>query len=102
MSDFVVPTLGQLLSKPAHLVILEEKIGVAKNSHNRCFVSLEKPETDGVGFVRTKGFFVKETEDEVVVGFKEMITSIDKESIQELLIPWSKIERVRSLVFKSK
>jgi hypothetical protein len=102
MTEFQVPTMGQLNPKPAHLVILKEKVGVAKNSHNRCFIAFEQPNMAGVSFIQAKGFFTEETAEVVAMKFREMVAEVDKEKCEEVYIPWAEIARVKNLVFKAK
>ena len=64
-STFRVPEGSTISTKPAHLIILKEKVGVAKNSHNQCFVSLEQPGMGNAAFVHAKGFFTDATPEEV-------------------------------------
>ena len=94
MTEFQVPTMGQLNPKPAHLVILTEKVGVAKNSHNRCFISLDLPSMQGVSFIQAKGFFSEKTQEEIATQFREMVASVDKDTLEEVYIPWSQILNV--------
>jgi hypothetical protein len=102
MTDFQVPTLGQLNPKPAHLVILKEKVGVAKNSHNLCFLSFDQPNMAGVSFIQVKGFFTEETVEAISEKFRDMVQTVDKEKCEEVYIPWANIERIKSLVYKAK
>jgi hypothetical protein len=102
MTEFQVPVAGQLNPKAAHLIVLKEKIGVAKNAHNRCFVSLEQPVMAGVSFVQSKGFYSDEPQEVIAEKYREMITTVNKDLIEDLYIPWHEIAKVKSLVYKAK
>jgi len=101
-STFKVPEGSPISTKPAHLIILKEKIGVAKNSHNQCFISIELPAMANPACVQARGFLSDATEDDIVVGYKAMLDSIDKSKIRECYIPWHDIKRIDSLVYKAK
>jgi hypothetical protein len=102
MTEFMIPTVGKQTAKAAHLVVLKEKVGVAKNAHNRCFISFEQPSTSGVMFIQTKGFYSDEPQEVIAEKFKEMVEGVDKEKVEELYFPWSEISKVKSLVYKAK
>ncbi len=101
-STFRVPEGSTISTKPAHLIILKEKVGVAKNSHNQCFVSLEQPGMGNAAFVHAKGFFTDATPEEVKTGYKELLANMDKATVSEEYFNWDDVKRITNLVFRHK
>lgn len=94
-----IPTAGVLSKKPSYLVILEGDGG--KTKKNNFFITFDKPEFLP-GFIQVKGFFCDSKEEEIIKNFSELLTNISKDLILEVILPWHKICRIRSLVFKQK
>jgi len=93
-----LPIGAAVSKKPPWLIYFEEsnpKKTVKK------FITLDKPEPLP-GFVQVKGFFTDLPEDEVIKNYSEVLTSVSKDLILEVLIPWHRISYIRSLVFKQK
>lgn len=65
------------------------------------FVTFDKPELLQ-GFVQAKGFFCDSSEEEIIKNYMEILTSTSKDLILEVMLPWNKINCMRSLVFKQK
>ena len=93
-----IPTTVAVSKKPPYLIYFEES-----NSKKipKKFITLDKPEMLS-GFIQVKGFFTDLSEDEVIKNYSEVLTSVSKELILEVLIPWHRISYIRSLVFKQK
>ena len=100
-TTFVVPQAGAQPTKPPHLVVLQDKIGVAKNSHNQCFLAVEPPEML-TAYVKARGYFVDGSHEEVSKGWRDMLGSMDRDKIEELAIPMSGIKWVKNLTYKAK
>lgn len=94
-----VPTTVAVPKKPSYLIFLED--ATPKNKRTKKFITLDKPEFVS-GFVQVKGFFTDLPEDEVIKTFPEVLTSVAKDLILEVFIPWQRITYMRSLVFKQK
>jgi hypothetical protein len=102
-SDITVNPINSInrptqLNKPSYLITYED--GSVKNKVKR-FVTTEKPDT-GAAFVQMKGFLTDLSEEEIISSYQEVLTTVHKESMIELMIPWQRIFSVRSLVFKAK
>lgn len=93
-----LPNMAVVSKKPPYLIILEDN---TKNKIIRKFITLDKPELLQ-GFVQVKGFFSDASEDEIIKNFSDLLTSVSKDLVLEVLIPWHKISYMRSLVFKQK
>jgi hypothetical protein len=100
-TTYNVPQAGAQPTKPPHLVVLNGKVGVAKNSHNECFLAIEAPEMQ-TAYVKARGYFMDATPEDISKGWRDMLTSIDKDRIEELYIPWSDVKRVKNLTYKAK
>jgi hypothetical protein len=94
-----IPAISSTSNKPLYLVTVEDSTG--KTKVIKRFITLDRPE-QGNGFISAKGFFCEASEDEIITSFSTMLTTIKKESIIDVMIPWHKICYVRSLVFKAK
>jgi hypothetical protein len=92
-------TKNTAATKPVYLVIMEEA-GKTK-SVSKCFITLDRPDTE-VSFVKMKGFYVDGGEEDVTNNYQELLTSINREAIIELMVPWVRIHKIKSLVFKAK
>jgi len=88
-----------IAKKPSYLIIMDDSS--SKNKNVKKFITLDKPELLQ-GFVQVKGIFSDAAEDEIIKNFVDILTSIPKDLILEVLVPWHKISYMRSLVFKQK
>lgn len=118
--DFVVEVLnrvpdGSVINvKPCYLITLTEKEvkdtkvqskgSKAKASvpGPRNFVAIELPNMQNSVCVHTKGFYDTSGEENIIANFRSLVSTIDREQILELYIPWHSIVSIRSLVFKAK
>ena len=111
--DFAVGAVGQTISgavqagnlggspiskKPSYLITLEPPASKAKKMTR--FITIDKPDLLN-GFVQAKGVFVEESEDQIINNLSEVLTSIKKELVLEMMFPWHKICSIRSLVFSA-
>jgi len=94
-----IPNVSSVSNKPSYLVTLDDSTGKARVT--RRFITLDKPE-QGNGFISAKGFFCEASEEEIILSFSRLLTSIPKESIIDIMIPWHKVCYVRSLIYKAK
>lgn len=98
---FKVPDGSPVSTKPCYLVVLSEKTGIGKNQQFKKFIALELPDMQA-SFIKIKGFFCDANEETIVVDFRKIIQALDKDTMQELYLPWHAVSYVRSLVFKAK
>lgn len=98
-----LPCMASISKKPSYLITLEEVVivGKSKNKISRKFITFDKPEILQ-GFVQVKGIFSDLEEGEIIKNFSDLLTSVSKDLILEVMIPWHKISYIRSLVFKQK
>ena len=100
--DFTVNAVGSLANtvqvskKPSYLITLD----LGKTKKNTYFVSIDKPDFLD-GFVQVKGFFSDDEEADIINNISNLLTSLKKELICEMMFPWHKICSVRSLVFNA-
>lgn len=86
-------------NKPSYLVMLEELVKgkpVVKN-----FITLDRPDTEAA-YVKVKGFYTDAGEEEVIENYQGLLTNASRDVIVEMMIPWVRIHKIRSLVFKAK
>jgi hypothetical protein len=100
--DIAIGTVGlpvgsQINKKPSYLILLE---GAGKTSKVK-FITLDKPELLN-NFVQVKGFYSDLSEEVIYKDYQNLILSVDRDSIMEILFPVHKILSMRSLVFKAK
>lgn len=86
-------------NKPSYLVVLEEKDKTKSVIKN--FITLERPDTEA-SYVKMKGFYTESSEEEVINNYQEQLTTVPRESIIEMMVPWMRVHKIRSLVFKAK
>ncbi len=86
----------QLSKKPAHLIYLD-----FKSKNQRYFITLDRPDFIQ-GFVLVKGFFCDAPETVILETFTDLLTSVKKDLICEMMFPIHKIFFIRSLVFNAK
>lgn len=93
-----IPTGPALKVVPSYLITLLPDLN-SKKSY-RLFVAVEQPVfmTD---HIHTKGFFSDSSEDDIVLGYKEMVAAATQAQVLEMWFPWHTIHSVRSLVFKT-
>lgn len=94
-----VPNGSKISPKPNYLIRVQDTIGKAKVVRN--FVTLDKPELL-VGFVSVKGFFTELSEEEISRKITEVLTTVKKELLIEVMFASHAILSMRSLVFKAK
>ncbi len=87
------------LKKPPFLITLDDGMNGKTRNFQR-FISLDKPESIN-GFVQVKGIFTDSTEEEIIKGFSDILTSTPKESILEMMFPLHRIYSIRSLIFNA-
>jgi len=90
-----IPQVGQGNLKPAHLVILEKNKGTEK------FITLDKPEFLD-NWVHVKGIFSVSSEEEIILNYRDMLTTAKSEAIVEMFFPIQRINSIRNLVYKAK
>ena len=88
---------SQISRKPSYLLTLEPS--GAKGKVQR-FITLDKPDLLQ-GFVQVKGVYLNESEDEIINNVSTILTSIKKELVLEVMLPWHRICSIRSLVFNA-
>lgn len=94
-----IPYINNVKSKPAYLIVISEPYG--KTKIIKKFITLDKPEFLN-GFVQAKGVFSELEDDEIFNNYSSLLTNAPKDLILEMMIPWHKIDFIRSLVFKAK
>jgi hypothetical protein len=82
--------------KPCYLICLD----VTSKSKGVSFISLDKPEFVS-GFVQVKGFYCTESENDIMVGFQDLVRATPKEKIMEVFLPWHRVHNITSLVFNA-
>lgn len=93
-----LPVAGQQLKKPLHLI----ELSVPGNKSSQWFLTTDKPEFQGNGFVLAKGFYFGMPKE---FGFNEAVNlaaEIDKEEIEERYFPQERIVSIKNLFFKAK
>lgn len=98
VSSVGLPSVASPPKKPCYLVSLTDASGKAKAVKH--FVALDKPDSLN-GFINTKGFYSDESEEDIVKGFVELVSSAPKESILDMSFPWHRVLSIRSLVFNA-
>ena len=91
----------KLAVKPAWLIYLEDSV-VGKKTSKNFFISLDKPDLSFQGMVHVRGIFSKNSEDEILSSYQELLTAAEKELYCEVLIPHHRVTHMRSLVFRQK
>lgn len=81
--------------KASYLVSLTQK-----NKHI-FFITIDKVDY-GVNTISVKGFFTEKDLDDIVNNYQALIKEADREKILEITFPLTKIDYIRSLVFKAK
>ncbi len=89
---------SQISKKPSYLVLLEDTVG--KTKLIKRFITLDKPDILQ-GFIQVKGFFTDEDEDTIINNLSDLLTSVKKELICEMMFPVHRIINIRSLVFNA-
>jgi hypothetical protein len=109
-SDFAIaPTLtlpsATSRTKPSYLIVLESSSFLPSKKTSaapaRRFITFDKPSLLN-GFVEVKGFWTELSEEIISATFSDVISNIPKEEVVELMIPFHKIDYMKSLVFKQK
>lgn len=86
-------------NKPSYLVVMEEM--VKGKLAVKYFIALDRPVTEP-HYINVKGFYVDSSEEEIINNYQDMLTNVSRDVIVEMMIPWGRIHKVRSLVFKAK
>lgn len=99
MSDITIQPVTSVLTtpgttKPTYAIVLDKGKVCS-------FITVDRPDLQA-SYVQAKGFFVNQSEDDVVKNFNALLTKCSKEDIVEVIFPWSKISHIRNLLFKSK
>ena len=94
----VVPSGASVSKKPNYLITLEDNTG--KSRVLTRFITLDKPDFSE-GFAQAKGIFSEKSEDEIINNISDILTSIKKELILEVMFPHHRIHSIRSLVFNA-
>lgn len=102
MNDITVNTINtvnkpSIVGKQSHLITME---GTGKNKCVR-FITLDKPDVEGY-YVRTKGIFCTQEEDELINNYQDVLANTNKESIIEIMVPLNRIFNIRNLIFRAK
>ena len=92
-------TSAPTLKKPPFLVVLDDGMNGKTRNFQR-FISLDKPESIN-GFVQVKGIFTDLSEEEIIKGFSDILTSTPREHILEMIFPLHRIYSIRSLIFNA-
>lgn len=92
-----LPGAVAISKKPSYLIFLKD----SSKKSNKKFITLDKPISQG-GFVEVKGIFSELSEDEIIKNFIDILTATPKELYLEVMIPWTEINYIRSLVYKQK
>jgi len=87
------------LKKPPFLITLDDGL-TGKTRNFQRFISLDKPESIN-GFIQVKGIFCDKDEEEIIKNFNDILTSLGKEHILEMMFPIHRIYHIRSLVFSA-
>jgi hypothetical protein len=82
---------------PSYLV---KMIKASKTDQQRFFIAVGEPNMNQ-SFIHVKGFFSDATEDDIVVGYKELLAAATQAQTLEMWLPWHTVQSVRSLVFKT-
>lgn len=103
MSDIAINPINTInkpssIGKQSHLITME---GTNSKSKYLRFVTLDKPDIEGY-YIRTKGIFVSQEEDEIINSYQDLLTNANKESIIEIMVPWVRVFNIRSLIFRAK
>jgi hypothetical protein len=92
---------GSVISKkPCYLVTLDGVTKTGKTVVAR-FIAVDKPDFNNAAFAQVKGFYTDSSEEEIVVGFLDIIRETPKDQIMEVMFPTHKIHSIRSLVFSA-
>lgn len=92
-------SIAPTLKKPPFLITLDDGMNGKIRNFQR-FISLDKPESIN-GFIQVKGIFTDSTEEEIIKGFSDILTTAPKESILEMMFPLHRIYSIRSLIFNA-
>lgn len=92
-------SIAPSLKKPPFLITLDDGMNGKTRNFQR-FISLDKPESIN-GFVQVKGIFTDSTEEEIIKGFSDILTTTPKEFILEMMFPLHRIYSIRSLIFNA-
>ena len=104
-NDVAIPSIhatpygAPVATKPAYLIVLESMSGKVKSYEY--FLTLDKPDFLA-NCVQAKGFFSDSSETDIISNFSQLLTSIKKELICEMIFPWHKIHSIRNLIFRAK
>jgi hypothetical protein len=93
-----LPQVGKMPSKPSYLVSLIDTTGKSKALIN--FIALDKPELQP-GFILAKGFYSKQTEDEISANLADILSKTPKEHYLDLMLPTHRVYSIKSLVFNA-
>jgi len=94
----VVPSGGVISKKPNYLITLEDNS--CKSKVLTRFITLDKPDFLD-GFILVKGIFTDIEEDAVINNISNILTTLKKELILEVMFPHHRIHSIRSLVFNA-
>lgn len=103
--DFAVNAVGgpgafggsPITKKPSYLVVLEPSNTKQKAQY---FITLDKPDLLQ-GFIQVKGVYLDDKEEDIINNVSDILTSIKKELVLEVMLPWHRIRSIRSLVFNA-
>jgi hypothetical protein len=90
-----INNIAAVSKKPNHLIYIDN--GKSKPT---LFITLDRPDLLN-GFVSAKGFYTTVDEKKVISGYVDLLTNVDKDLLCEELMPWHRILKMRSLVFKA-
>jgi len=91
-----VPDGSIISTKPAHLVSVAMSGGKIK----KMFIALERPVLE-ISHIQTKGFFVENTEENILENWTEIVKNTDKALHTEMYFPWHSVIYIRNLVYNA-
>jgi len=96
----IISNVLPISNKPSYLVVFEER-GAKSSIVIKNFIAIDRPDTE-TAYVKVKGFYVDCTEEHVINNYNELLTTTSRDVIVEMMIPWVRVHKIRSLVFKAK
>jgi hypothetical protein len=85
--------------KPIYLLVLESLTGKTRTLEK--FLSLDKPDLLN-GFVQVKGAYVENDISVIEKDYINILSSVKKENVVEIMFPWHRIVSMQNLIFKAK
>ncbi len=79
-------------NKPIYLILIDD--GKSKKK----FLTIDRPDLQA-SYVQAKGIFSDISEENISDKYQDILTSVPKESILEMIFPWNKILSIKNLIF---